>query len=258
MDRNISKRNIIKQSHSLILSEYELSEITLNLLFTLLTEIKNETTDFNEVKIKIVDIHKKMGFEIKRNNYNKIARELMSNPIKILSEDGTTNYYNWCSRFAVNTSKGFIQIEIHKELKLHLTKLTENFGISYLNEFLQIKGMYSKRLYMIFRKSLKLGKLKISIEELRIILKIENKFPLYGDLKRRILIPAMKNISDNSKLISGFNEIKSGRKVESIQFIFKLKKENITVSETNTGITALEEWYKNPLEGTNIVDCEVI
>jgi plasmid replication initiation protein len=237
MKEEISKRNIIKQSHSLILSEYELSEVTLNLIFTLLTEIKKETENLTEIEIKIADIHKKMGFEIKRDQYNKIAKELMSNPIKIIEKDETINYYNWCSRFSVNTKKGFIKLEIHKDLKIHLTKLTKNFGISYLNEFLKIKGMYSKRLYMIFRKSLKIGKIRLSIKELRSILKIENKFPLYGDIKRRIIIPAINNISKNSTMECSFKEIKKGRKIDSIEFEFYSKER-----KRKNGVIAIEKW----------------
>lgn len=253
MSKSLSKRNIIKQSHSLILSEYELSEVALNLLFTLLTEIKNETIKLNEIKIRTADLHRKMGFEIKRENYNKIARELMSNPIKILSEDGTISYYNWCSKFAVNTTKGFINIEIHKDLNKHLTSLTSNFGISYLNEFLKIKGMYSKRLYMIFRKSLKLGRVKISLIELKSILKIENKLPLYADIKRRILNPAVKNISENSNMKVSFKEIKVGRKVEFIEFKFKVEKE----FKKKNSLDSLEEWYKAGVS-EEILDCEII
>lgn len=252
MSIDITNRNVIKQSHSLILSQYELSEVSLNLLFTILTELTNETKDFEEAEVKIVELHRKMGFEIKRASYDKIAKELMSNPIKIMGENNTVNYFNWCSKFSFNTKEGWIKMEIHKDLKYHLTSLTSHFGISYLNELLKIKSLYGKRLYMILKQYLKLGKMEISIIELRRIFNLEKKFPLYGDLKRRVLLTAISHIENSSNLKISFEEIKVGRKVEKIKFIMKSSTKNNlkTVQEDS-----VQSWLED--KNQDIIDCEV-
>jgi len=243
MVEKLTGRNIIKQSYGLNLSTYDLSEVSLNLLFTLLTEITNDTKEICVFKVKISELHRKMNMEIKRNSYEKIAKELMSSPIKVTSETGTVNYYNWCSRFSFNTREGWLEMEIHKELKDYLTNLTSHFGISYLNEFLQIKGSYAKRMYMIFRQYSKLKFVTFSIEELRNILMLNDKFNLYADMKKKVIVSAINNINKNSSLNISFEEFKVGRKVNSLKF--NIVSERSSSLEHKAGVSATESWLEN-------------
>lgn len=65
---------------------------------------------------------------------------------------------------------------------------------------------------------------EIDISELRDILEIDNgKFPLYGNIKQKILVPSIEKINKKTNIFIVLSEKKVGKRVENIKFVFSLK-----------------------------------
>ena len=52
-------------------------------------------------------------------------------------------------------------------------------------------------------------------------MQLKDKYPLYADFKKRVLVPAVKELNDTEYFKIDFKENKVGRRVESIDFIVK-------------------------------------
>jgi|GEM_PF-1346466 len=94
------------------------------------------------------------------------------------------------------------------------------------------KCSYSIIFYEIFKKYEKIGIPTYTLEELKGLTKTINKYKVYYEFKRCVLNPAIKEINKyDSNYSYSFEEIKLGRKVDSIQFIRENKDKNIIDAE---------------------------
>lgn len=94
------------------------------------------------------------------------------------------------------------------------------------------KCSYSIIFYEIFKKYEKVELPIYTLKELKKLTKTENKYKTYYDFKRRVLIPAIKEINNfNKNFEYSFNEVYLGRKVDSIQFTRENKDKDIIDAE---------------------------
>ena len=94
------------------------------------------------------------------------------------------------------------------------------------------KCSYSIIFYEIFKKYEKIRIPIYTLEELKGLTKTSNKYKVYYEFKRWVLNPAIKEINKyDSNYSYSFEEIKLGRKVDSIQFIRENKDKNIIDAE---------------------------
>lgn len=86
----------------------------------------------------------------------------------------------------------------------------------------KFKSIYSIRLYELITSFRSLGKCRLSIEKLKIILGVgEDKLKAYKDFKQRTLTPAINEVNKVCNFDINSIEIKTGRKVTEIGLKFK-------------------------------------
>lgn len=123
-----------------------------------------------------------------------------------------------------------------------LVNYTENGGFTQyvLANVKHLKGTYSIATYELLRSYLFLGKLEISVEEYKKSIgvieavpknikrpltkenrKLVDKFPLYADLKRKVLTKAKKELDLYTDITFDFEEVKVSKKVEALVFTIK-------------------------------------
>ena len=79
---------------------------------------------------------------------------------------------------------------------------------------------YTIIFYEIFKKYEKINIPKYTLDELKAITGTTNKYDLYYELKRRVILPALKELNQfDSQYEYSFEEKKLGRKVNEIKFI---------------------------------------
>ncbi|MGL4450774.1 MAG: replication initiation protein, partial [Sarcina sp.] len=87
---------------------------------------------------------------------------------------------------------------------------------------LGMNNYYAQRLYDLLRVwSGTKQVINYEVEELKELLQIDEKYNLYGDFKRRVILPAIKELNETGYFKIDIKENKVGRKVYSIDFIVK-------------------------------------
>ncbi len=87
---------------------------------------------------------------------------------------------------------------------------------------LGMNNYYAQRLYDLLRVwSGTKQVINYKVEELKELLQIEQKYNLYGDFKRRVILPAVNELNNTGYFEIDFKENKIGRKVDSIDFLVK-------------------------------------
>lgn len=235
---------LVKQSHSLNMACYELSPLALDLLHVFLAQIKEKDNDFKSFKFKITELEQKLDKFINRNSIDSITTELMTSIIYIKISETKILKTAWCSSAIFDTSDNSIELTISNNLKNSLLSLPDKFAWTDYRILSKLRGIYSKRLYLMISQFNKTGKFIISLDKFKMQLNLENKYNKYNDFKRRILTPAIKYINDNLGIDLVLVEVKDGRKIVRLDFFFDNKKYlKINKGYENNTLKALGEWY---------------
>jgi plasmid replication initiation protein len=103
----------------------------------------------------------------------------------------------------------------------YLTMLHRQFTSYDLNQISQLKTAYAIRFYELLVQFLKTGKRYITLERLREILELEDQYPRFFDLKKRVIEPSILEINTKTNLTIEWDIKKKGRTITSLVFIFQ-------------------------------------
>lgn len=177
-----------------------------------------------------------------QNSYvtlKKAVNKLLKTDITI-PEEGTTSYWriNVCSQAKYVKDEGRIEIQFTDSILPYLKQVKERFMVYNLEDISSFKSIYATRLFELLQEFKETGWMIKSIDELRHSFAVGDQYKLYGHFKSRTIVPACEEINKNYHMKVHFEEIKEGKSVTAIKFLFKpvivLKSTNETTGETKT------------------------
>lgn len=239
----IPSKHLVVQHNDLIASKYDLNLSEMRLILEAVHNVEKDDADFKEYRI---DVNSFLELVDSKNvsEYSRVkefCKTILSKPLEIPKEDGNFLFCNWFSNIEYNPKNRTIDYSFDPKLKPYLIELKEKFTRFDIRILLKFKSFYGLRIYMILKsESWKGNNIEyiIKVDELRTILKLENKYSLYGHFKKRVLDIARRYINEVSDIEVDFEDIKVGRKVESIKFKVKRKPLKIE-NEKDESINAL-------------------
>jgi plasmid replication initiation protein len=167
---------------------------------------------------------------------NKACRKLMKTDLTLARNESTELWQiNVCSMAKYNKKEGCITIEFTDRIMPYLSQVKKKFVLYNLKEISNFNSIYTTRLYELIQEFKDTGYLIKSVDQFREIFAVENRFKLYGDFKKRTFDHACKEINLNHAMNLRYEEIKKGRKVIAIKFIFN-KTKIYKVTNQKTGI----------------------
>ena len=218
---------VTKSNYFIMNSHYDLSFQEQKIILTLASMVQPEDTEFKEYKFKIKDFIKLLGMQdqSKYTEVPKITKELMKKVFEI-KEGKDIIQLAWLSSARYKTGEGTVILKFDSNLKPYMLQLNSVFTNYKLANILSMKSKYSPRIYEILKcnEYKKQGYLELEISELRKLLKTEKIYPLYNDLKRKIIEKAQKELKKLTDISFEFEEIKTGRKVTSLKFYINTNK----------------------------------
>jgi plasmid replication initiation protein len=218
---------IIRKSNELIESRYKLNLYEHRLILFLACNISPNDKDFKNYEIRISDFIKLFELETDKSAYEKVehaATNLLSQIVR-LQDTETKEMTTWLSYVKYVEGSGVIQLEFHRSLKPYLLQLKERFTQYNFRYVIYFTSQYSIRFYELFKmeafkaKNGYFEKMFI-ISELRLILGLASTdYPLFGNLKDRVINPAIKEINEKTDLkVKEVKYGKTGRKITSVTF----------------------------------------
>ncbi|WP_271854298.1 replication initiation protein [Planococcus maritimus] len=222
----MNQNYVVTQGNNLIEARHKkpLTAREQKIILTMVSMIEPTDGDFKDYIISVRDFHEMLGLE-GREHYTeikKIVESLMTKVVEIPLEDKGWLMTHWVSTARYVDGSGVIQIRFAPELKPYLLQLKDTFTSYKLNNILSLKSVYAIRLYELMKKWQTVAEWKCSIDSLRGKLGASNKsYNLYGNFKNKILLPAIKELNEQTDLLIQYKEIKKGRKVDAIEFTIR-------------------------------------
>lgn len=235
--KNTPLSEVVKKSNELIEARYRLSVWEQRLLFTLLTSVTKHDEDFKRHRVRVADFAEQWQLGDDSHSLHEKVQEaadsLVGRTVQLSADPKVSKTVSWLSYVEYVRGSGVVEMEFHSSLKPYLLQLQGNFTQYSLKSVVKFRNQYSIRLYELLK--LEVFKFKnighfsktFNYQDLRLLFGIEEKeYSLFSDLKKRVIEPAVKEISANTDVnIKEVRYGKTGRKVTDITFSVIIKPE---------------------------------
>lgn len=167
---------------------------------------QNERT-IKGLRIMLSDLRKKELFLVNEN------------------DDGSIDYITagFIDKFSYNdkTDKFTITADAHVHRLLH-RYLKDGYTPINLEIWMSLKNSYAQRFYDLLRSwSGSKRTINYTLDYIRKVMLLENKYKVYADFKKRVLLPAIEELNSTGFFEIEFEEKRVGRTIHSIDFIVK-------------------------------------
>jgi plasmid replication initiation protein len=232
------KKNLIYKSNNLIEAAYELTVSEQRVLLSCISQINPEQPlhagDCFTVTVEQArDLfysgqHNDQAYSDLKNACGRLFRR----EIKLFSDNGDKELLtHFVSYIEFNNKTQSVEICFAKPLIPYLVSLQGNFTKYRLEYISKLSSKYAIRIYeLIVRWAMADSKYErkheeIEVEDFRDLLQLGNKYKQIGQLKDRVLQPALEQINKETdfNLKIGYRKIK--RTIKFIQFEFERKPE---------------------------------
>lgn len=215
----------ISKLNTFIESSYKLTAMESKIILTLFSNVQPDDKDINTYVFPIKPFAEMLGTNSK-NIYGqmKIITKNLMQKVHSIEVDGKTSQVAWLSYVEYDERQGTVTMRFDNFWKQFVLDLQREFTQYKLGNIAYLKSHYSIRLYEILKKwqPTKNKQCEYTVKKLKEMLGLEEgQYKQYGIFKKRIIEEAQKQLKKTSDIMFDFEEIKAGRRVESIRFTIK-------------------------------------
>jgi plasmid replication initiation protein len=259
-NNNNREHKLIYQHNKLIEARYDLTLQEKRIILYCLQQIPDDfdiesKNSFPTIFIPIRDFCELSNIKFD-GNYQKlrdVSKRLRKRTL-VIENIGSKDFsvVGWVDSISYEEKKGLIKVDLSRFLMKFLIDLKSNFTSIPLSQTLGLSSVHAIRMFELLKQYQSIGKREIDLITLKKMLGIDDKkLNLYGDLKRRVLQISQRELEEKTDIIFSFEEIKTSRKVTSIQFFIEknpnFRKKEIE-STTNKYKKVLEESRQRIIE----------
>lgn len=219
------KAKRVVRHNALIGAKMDLSLMQMRMLLYCTSLIRS---DDNELKVYRFPVREFLNAcNISGNGWYSLLKDEISSfksaSIEISDKQGSYIYFNIFLSIGYFASEGMIEVCFNPKLKPYLLSIRGNFTQYDVQQALCMSSVNSMRIFELLKQYELFGKRHISVENLRSILKLENKYKKWSGFKERVLEQAKKECEKYTDIEFTYVEIKSGRKITALQFLIQKK-----------------------------------
>ncbi|ECL0471493.1 replication initiation protein [Listeria monocytogenes] len=173
---------------------------------------------------EVFNVDKKSAYDVLKSGADGLIGKSFS-----YYENNKSSKSNWVDTVAYVENGGFIEVIFTTKVVAFISELERRFTAYDINQVANLKNKYALRLYESLIQFKSVGKLNISLIELRERLGIESdSYSQMAMFKVRVLDLAVKQISDNTDIEVNYKQHKKGRTITGFTFTFKQKASKAT------------------------------
>ncbi|MFT2011456.1 replication initiation protein [Pontibacter sp. 13R65] len=221
------KSKTIAQGNFIVRSHLSFGTVEARIFTYMLAGIHKDDEDFKPIEIPMNLITSNTGgtaYEMVTN----ACKNLMTKYIEASETDRKrgTKFYSFVDSLGIDKGSSLITGIFSHSIRPYLIQLKEHYTIAEIEQLLELKTGTSHRLYWLLKSYETLGVYEETVDELKNRLCGKKvKYDRYYDFKKNVLLPAIAEIQKTEEtpgnpIAFEFIEIKAGKKVNSIKFVF--------------------------------------
>lgn len=228
------------QANKLTQSRYDFSVVEKRAIYAIINQVRNDFVDTSQgdktlfenliVKMKTETLKGLDGKGVTTNlkDIYKGLRTLRSKVIEI-EDDEMLLHVGYINYFKHKKYSDEVELEVSKEILPYIIELVKSeYTAYYLTVAMSLRNKYSQRFYEYCSQFRHSGIMYLEIDDLRKQFKLEDKYPFYALIKKKVIEPARKELQtlyDNNgcDVCFTYKEEKSGRSMKRIIINIKSK-----------------------------------
>ncbi len=236
----IDRQKLVIKDNALIMASYSLSVEEQRLILACIEKAHSqkkplsmgETVEMsltvheyaNQYKVSMSAAYKALG---------KSSDRLYDRSI-FIKENGVKRKIRWLQERAIYSS-GKVRLVFSNVVSKHIREVVTTQTAYLLAQATQLRTQHSIRLFEIFQTKIdpisQEGTWEVSVEEFKILLDIKEKYTLWRDLKRKVIVHAVELINKNTSLkVEWSPSEKDNKKIIRIKFeIFEATQLNLSL-----------------------------
>lgn len=223
---NLPNKNIII-SNSITRAGQGLSLSEKRILFAGLAQL-NGKNDFIELHAEEFSKIFKISPSVAYRQLKKSTKNIFNRYLTWQIEEKSTGIRTtrWIITYDYFDAKGYVRFKFNELLFPYLFELQSHFTKYKLQQACALRSIYSWRLLELFEQQKQINKegnrwLKISIDDFNHAMEISESYKkTFGLLRKKIIEPAIKELSEKDNWDIEWKSIKNGRKISMLEFIF--------------------------------------
>lgn len=219
------KNNLIVKSNQVIEASYTLTTIEQRLILSAIAQVPKGEEISDDVLYPLTTKNLvKLGGDGKASHkeFKDAVNRLYERSI-VLRDGDESDSFRWIQEKVFNGSTvAFIRFS--KPILPFLSNLKAEFTKYLESDIVGMSSPYSIRFYELIMQYRSVGHREISLEDLRWMFQLQNKYPVWADLKKRVIEQAIKEINEHSPYNLTIEPKRTGRKITSIILKFQDKK----------------------------------
>jgi plasmid replication initiation protein len=224
-NKNPNPSSLVVKSNALIEARYRLSLQESRVIFWLLSQIQKEDSDFKPYKLDIQEFSKiaSLSSDGQYTELRKITKSLTRRSLDVYEPDKKMLLQvSWLSSALYQFQKGYVVLEFSPRLKPYLLQIKDHFTKIETSEILNLKSVYSIRIFELLKQYESIGKRRISVDDLRAYCGIKpGEYRNYNAIKLYVIERATTEINAKTEYQIEYEEIKHSRKIVSIEWTIK-------------------------------------
>lgn len=217
------KNKLVRKSNFLVEAAYKLSAVEQKIILVLASMIKMGDREFAPYSLEIRKMSHFIGLDTKADyGYLKDVTKALMEKVFVIRTPESVIQTHWLSSAEYFPGSGVVEFTFDPKLKPFLLQLKERFTTYRLHDVVQLRSAFSIRLYELLKEYEKVGARAFEVLDLKRILGLDdNHYPLYADFKKRVIVPAQKELAAKTDITFTFEEIKTGRAITKVRFLIQ-------------------------------------
>lgn len=213
---------LLRQGNPLTESRYKFSNYEKNAFYVVVKQVRRDyvereppRTEFENMRVKIP---KSALSEIGDEDHTKEARQALRNlrnkTIEFEDEEGNWLYCGFINQAKYIAKEKVYEVEVSRDLMPYLVELSRHYTEYSLLVAISLKSIYSQRFYELCCQYRNMGKFGKTINQLRTMFMLEDKYPLLPLFKQYVINVAQKELKaayDENQCDLWFDYVQDGR-----------------------------------------------
>ena len=216
--------------NEIVNAHYNYTAHETDLLLTIINLFKNEPTlsiKFDTLTFNYGEGHNKL--ETLRNSIHGILSKPLEyyKPSPEENKKGVYVFSAIVTTAKIDVNRNIVHFTFSPDIMHVIARSKEKYTRYNFQVLLNLESRYSKRIYLLCNAWKTTGLWECPIDRLRKILKLENKYSQFADLKKRVLNPAFEELNEKSEYKIEPEYFKQGKEINKLLCTVVLKTENV-------------------------------
>jgi len=220
-ERYTPQDHFVVKSNRFVTARYDWGLVEQKIVLSLIAQLRKDDEEFDYQRVRMQDIAQVTG-TAPQNLYAagpELATKIASRTVEARNDEDEFHVYTLMSDCRYLRGEGVLLARFNPNMRPLLMQLKKRFTMYRLQFAMRLTSHYSIRLYELIKMREELRSFRVTVENLRAMLMVEDKYERFTDLKKHVILPARNEIKKKCDVYFTFNVEREGRTPVRIRFM---------------------------------------